>query len=147
MDVKEAQVWQRVRGEKPEQPSLADALVELLREEWMDASLYLNLSRRIPGKEGAALHRLFQEEQAHAACLKGLYTLITGQRPKNQTVQLPREPVEQMLRRCYGREMRSLTVYEARSGHPEYGHVFARMALQEREHCHCILEILGSLSK
>lgn len=144
MDINEAAVWNRVRGgESP----LAEILLERIEEEWMDAALYLTLSRRLPGKDGATLQRLFQEEQALVACLKGIYTLLTGQRPKYRREQPPREGMEQTLRRCYGREMRSLTVYEAQSAHPEYGHVFARLAVQEREHCRCILEILGNLSK
>jgi len=49
------------------------------------------------------------------------------------------------LRRCYGREMRCLAAYEARSGDSEYGPVFVQMAQQEREHCKNILHLLGKL--
>ena len=42
-------------------------------------------------------------------------------------------------------EMRSLKEYEARADDPEYGHVFARIAQQEREHCMALLGLIGSL--
>ena len=54
---------------------------------------------------------------------------------------------EALLRRCYGREMQCLAKYEARSSDPEFGVVFARLAEQERRHCHMVLELLGHLKK
>lgn len=139
------QVWQRVHGEAPPTRQ-EEGLQELIAAEWTDAALYLNLSRRLSGKESALLRQLFQEEQAHVACLKGIYTMMTGRRPLVRTSPPPQEPVPQTLRKCYGREIRSLSAYEARANHPEYGHVFSKMAQQEREHCRTLLEIIGSLS-
>lgn len=144
---KAAQVWQRVRGTA--QPGCDDeaVLLALIAGELTDATTYLTLSRKVQGKDAAALRRLFEEEQAHAACLKGIYTLITGQKPAART-QLPaQEPIELTLRKCYGREMHCLAQYEARSAHPEYGSVFARLAAQEREHCMQILKLLGNLKE
>ena len=140
---KAARVWQRVQ-EKPEE-NRAQGLQELVFEEWSDAATYLQLSRRLQGKKAATLRKLYQEEVAHAACLKGIYTLLTGSRPVVKS--LPPQPgdTEQILRRCYGREMRCLARYESRSSDPEYGPVFARLAQQEREHCHLLLELLGDL--
>ena len=43
--------------------------------------------------------------------------------------------------------MRSLKEYEALMDDPEYGHVFARLAEQEREHCRTLLEMIGGLRK
>ena len=89
-----------------------------------------------------------QEEQAHMACLKGIFTLQGTGRPDVPSPPPPdKAPVATILRRCYGREMRCLAHYEARSADPEYGQVFARMAQQEREHCRQILELLGSLKE
>ncbi len=149
---KAARVWQRVRGENapapaPEQPAGTQGLLELIAEEWVDATTYLNLSRRFQGKPSAVLRKMYEEEQAHGACLKGIYTLISGSRPTVRAVPPAQENPETTLRRCYGREMRCLAQYEARSDHPEYGQVFARLAEQEREHCRRILELLGSLKK
>lgn len=140
------QVWQRVHGDRGASAPPEEGLQELIASEWVDATVYLNLSRRMGGKESTLLRQLFQEEQAHVSCLKGIYTLITGRRPLVRASPPAQEPVPQTLRRCYGREMRSLSVYEARSSDPEYGHVFAKMALQEREHCRILLEIIGNLS-
>ena len=145
---KEAEVWRRVRGEQqPVRPGPMENLQELIMEEWISASAYLQLSRQMQAKEPAAtLQRLFREEQAHAACLKGIYTLVKGTQPTVKTVPAQKERVEIALRKCYGREMRSLMEYEKRSDDPEYGPVFARLAEQEREHCRAVLELIGSLN-
>lgn len=141
-----ARVWQRVQG--PTQPGdPAQGLAELIAQEWTDAANYLHLSRRLNGRDSAIARRIFEEEQSHTACLKGIYTLITGQRPSVKAVAPEQDDPEALLRRCYGREMRCLAQYEARSGHPEYGPVFARLADQEREHCRLVLQLLGSLQK
>ena len=138
------QVWQRVLGQR--EPD-AGALLSLIAGEWSDAATYLYLSRRFSGHNAEVLRQVFQEEQAHAACLKGIYTLITGERPVARAPAPREEQPEITLRRCYGREMQSLAAYEARAGDPEYGPVFTRLADQERRHCHAVLEILGSLQK
>ena len=143
---KAARVWQRVQGE-PSRENPARGLPELIAEEWTDAATYLQLSRCFHGKESATLRRMFEEEQAHTACLKGIYTLITGTHPAVHTAPPPPEDPEKTLRRCYGREMRCLVRYESRSDDPEYGQVFARLADQEREHCRLVLELLGNLKK
>lgn len=143
---KAARVWQRVKAENPTvRPE--QGLLELIAQEWTDAATYLQLSRRFQGKESAMLRRMFEEEQAHTACLKGIYTLITGKRPTVPATSPTQGDPEQILRRCYGREMQCLARYEQRSGDPEYGQVFARLADQEREHCRLVLELLGNLSK
>ena len=144
---KAARVWQRVQGNAPNpSPQEVQGLPELIAEEWQDATTYLNLSRMLTGRASMLLRKMYEEEQAHTACLKGIYTLITGNRPTVRAVPLPTEDVLTTLRRCYGREMRCLAGYEARSNHPEYGPVFARLAEQEREHCHKVLELLGNLN-
>ncbi len=143
---KAARVWQRVQGESVTDPT--KGLPALIAEEWSDASLYLALSRRVQGNMSAVLRKMSQEEQAHMACLKGIYTLHGAGRPDIPTPPPPEKiPVATLLRRCYGREMRCLAQYEARSSHPEYGQIFARMAQQERDHCRQILELLGSLGQ
>lgn len=149
---KAARVWQRVQQSAPATPSApapqaidTEALQQMILQEWTDAATYLHLSRRLNGPQRAALYRMFQEEQTHAACLKGIYTLTTGSHPKIRTTPLEQENTVVLLRRCYGREMRALAQYEARSSDPEYGHIFSRLAAQEREHCKTILQLLGSI--
>lgn len=141
-----ARVWQRVQKES-EPAQDPQWLFQLIAQEWTDAMIYLALSRRTQGKSSALLRRMFQEEQTHAACLKGIYTLMTGSHPVVRSTPPAQEPISVMLRRCYGREMQCLAQYEAHSADPEYGQVFARLAAQEREHCRMVLELLGSLQE
>ena len=142
-----ARVWERVTA-APQVPQWSvEEIHELITQERINAATYLQLSRRVQGNHSAILRRLFQQEQAHAACLKGICNLITGTIPTVHTPKLSQEPVDATLRRCYGQQMRCLARYEARSSDPEYGQIFARLAEQEREHCRLLLELLGSLIK
>ncbi len=141
-----ARVWQRVREHAVPAES-AQELLGLISQEWNDAATYLTLSRRCQGSQSVTLRRLFEEEQSHAACLKGIYTLVSGQKPVIHTAMPAQEPMEATLRRCYGREMRCLAEYEQRAADPEYGPVFARLAQQEREHCMTVLKLIGSLKE
>lgn len=143
---KAARVWQRVQGQQ-EAPRREDNLQEMIMEERHTAAIYLQLTRQLPGKEASVLQRLHREEQTHAACLRGIFTLITGEAPIVPTPPVAKEAPELTLRKCYGREMRSLKEYEARMDDPEYGPVFARLAEQEREHCRAVLELIGGLGK
>jgi hypothetical protein len=73
--------------------------------------------------------------------------LITGQQPVTRSPLPEVDTPELTLRRCYGREMRCLSQYEARQSDPQYGHIFRTLAQQEKAHCHRILEILGAITK
>lgn len=141
-----ARVWQRVQG-KPAQKEELDSLPAMIAGEWWDATTYLRLSRQFSGKEAGTLRKMFEEEQSHAACLKGIYTLLTGQQLVIQTPAPRQELLSATLRRCYGREMQCLAQYEKWSDHREYGPVFARLAQQERAHCAALLELLGNLKE
>jgi len=141
---KAARVWERVR-EQPKQAPEHHGLPGLIAGEWTDAATYLQLSRRFTGQQSALLRKLHEQELTHTATLKGIYTLVTGEHPTVPAVQPPTENTEAALRRCYGREMQCLAAYEARAADPEYGQVFSRLAQQEREHCHILLRLIGSL--
>lgn len=140
-----ARVWQRVRGESPD-PETAD-LERLIIQEWEDAAVYLQLSRHCGGKESAALYQLFRQEQNHCACLKGIYTMLTGKKPKLRAVRPAAQTLGEALRKCYARELRALSAYEERAKEPKYGHVFSHMRDQEQEHCRVILTLLGRMGK
>ncbi len=140
---KATRVWQRVQASQPE----AEGLPALIAGELEDAATYIQLARRLGSKEGQVLRQLAATEQSHAACLKGIYTLMTGEPINPRIPPLRQEPAERTLRRCYGKEMRCLAQYEARTSDPEYGPVFARLAAQEREHCMTVLELIGRLKK
>ena len=142
-------VWQRVQNSNPTVPTdPTRGLAGLIAEEWADAAIYLALSKRVQGNAAATLRKMGQQEQAHMSCLKGMYALQGSGKPDIPAPPPPdKAPVDVILRRCYGREMRCLAQYESRADHPEYGQVFARMAAQEKEHCRLILELLGELTK
>lgn len=140
-----ARVWQRVRGGSPETD--IRELLELIAHEWEDSAIYLQLSRRCTGRESNILYTLFQQEHAQCMCLKGLYTMITGENPKLGTVQVGREPLEDSLRKCYGREMQTLHLYEKKAEDPEYGYIYCHIRDQERDHCRILLELIGGLRK
>lgn len=146
---KAARVWQRVQNSTPTPPAdPTRGLSGLIAEEWADAAIYLALSKRVQGNAAAILRKMGQEEQTHMTCLKGMYALQGSGRPDIPAPPPPdKAPVDVILRRCYGREMRCLAQYESRTDHPEYGQVFARIAAQEKEHCRLILQLLGELTK
>lgn len=137
-----ARVWARVQGHGDPD---AHGLLGLIQEEFTDAALYLQLSRLLQGKAGVKLRQMAEQEQTHAACLKGIYTLITGSRPATTAAPPHISSVPATLRMCYGREMRCLAQYEQRAGDPEYGKVFSKLAQQEQEHCRILLEVIGSV--
>ena len=140
---KATRVWQRVQAS----PSGAEGLPALIAGELEDAATYIQLAKRLGGKEGQTLRRMAETDHSHASCLKGIYTLMTGEPINPRIPALRQEPADRTLRRCYGREMRCLAQYESRANDPEYGPVFTRLAAQEREHCMAVLELIGKLSK
>ena len=141
-----ARVWDRVRSAAVPTPD-AQSILGLIAEEMQDAAAYQKLSQRLPQSLAPIARQLSRQEQSHVACLKGVYTLITGQKPLVPPPAVSDDGPEIVLRRCYGREMRCLSQYESRQADPQYGHIFRTLAQQEKEHCHKILEILGALSK
>ena len=141
-----ARVWDRVQNTAPPAGD-AQTVLNLIAEEMLDAAAYQRLTRKLPPPQAAIARQIYQQEQSHISCLKGIYTLITGEKPLVPPPSVSDDPPEITLRRCYGREMRCLSQYESRMGDPQYGHIFRSLARQEQEHCHKILEILGTLSK
>lgn len=148
---KAARVWKRVQerseAETREQTRPEGSVRNMILEAMTAAAVYLQLAHRLSGPESAVLQRLYREEQNQAACLKGIHTLITGEAPAVSVAPVPQENPELTLRRCYAREMQCLKNYEARIQDPDYGPVFHRMAVQEREHCKAVLELLGNLKR
>jgi len=140
----EARVWKRVRGEAEECPCPLE-LQPLAAAEWAEAAMYLMLSRQMQGSRKGLLRQLFEQERAHADCLKGMHQMMTGKplslRTPPPSVQMP----EQALRKCYANTLRRLGEYEKRSDDPQYGHVFQKMAEEEKQHCRMLLELVGSM--
>ena len=136
-----ARVWDRVQNAAVPAGD-SQLILNLIAEEILDAATYLQLSKRLSTPQAAAIKQLAQQEQSHVSCLKGVYTMITGEKPKVLPVKVSDDPPDIVLRRCYGREMRALAQYEARQNDPQYGHVFRMLARQEQEHCRRLLEFL-----
>ena len=141
-----AKVWDRVQNTAVPAPD-AQVILNQIAEELLDAALWQQLARRLPPPQASLARQLSTQDQAHAVCLKGIYTMITGRKPIVPTPKAGEDSPSVLLRRCYGRKMRALSHYESRQGDPQYGHVFLGLARQEKEHCHRILEILGVISK
>ena len=138
-------VWERVSGEKP--PRLEQSLQALAAAELSEAAAHLMLSRQFQGKEKAILRKVYEEDQAHAACLKGIH-YFTFDKPLaiRHIPPAPESPVI-ALRKAYARKLRTLRQYESRFDDPEYGAVYHTLAQQEQEHCRLILELVGNLKK
>ena len=141
-----AKVWDRVQNTAVPAPD-AQFILNQITEELLDAALFQQMARRLPPPQANLVRALSRQDQSHAVCLKGIYTMITGRKPIAPTPTAGDDPPSILLRKCYGRKMRALSQYEARQGDPQYGHVFRTLARQEQEHCHRILEILGVVSK
>lgn len=138
-------VWQRVqRADSPLEEG--GQLLTMIAGAWTDAAAYLQLSGQYRGADAALLRRMHQEEKAHCACLKGMYTLCTGKRAMVKAPPLPKETAEAALRRCYYRKRQSLEAYRQRIGHPEFGPMFEKMHDLELSHCSSILELIGRLT-
>lgn len=118
-------------------------LYRLLLAQETAADTYTRLAHQFQGREGVMLHRLAREARAHGACLEGICVLVTGKVPNLHTLPPETGTTQSLLRRCYGRAMRLLVTYEARREDLEYGPIFARLAVQQQEHCKTILELIG----
>ena len=141
----EDRVWQRVHGEKP--PQLEQSLQTLAAAELSEAAACLMLSRQLQGQEKAILRKIYEEDQSHAACLKGIhYFTFDAPLAIRPIPPAPESPII-ALRKAYGRKLRALRQYESRFDDPEYGAVYQALACQEREHCRLILELVGNLKK
>lgn len=141
----EDRVWQRIHGEKP--PKLEQSLQSLAAAELSEAAAHLMLSRQLQGKEKAILRKIYEEDQNHASCLKGIhYFTFDAPLAIRPIPPAPESPVI-ALRKAYGRKLRALRQYESRMDDPEYGALYQALAQQEREHCRLILELVGNLKK
>ena len=144
--LQEKELWQRVcpnREVLPRDP--AQGLPGMIAAEATDAAVYLQLCRCFKGSQSAMLRQMYQQAQSNMACLRGLYTLITGKQPTARGCPPETGTPAQMLRRCYGNKMKLLAQYERCRDDKEYGRVYERLAQQTQNHLRFLLEILGSL--
>lgn len=138
----EERVWQRVLGERREEPRGEDLRPWLQTAQEL-AAVYRRLHRDASGRSRELLRRLLEGETANAACLKGMLALGGGQPGKGTVFAPAGEPWGKALEKCYHRTRRAMTEYTARSAGGEFGEVFRHMADREREHCAMVMELLG----
>ncbi len=145
-------IWQRVQsGNASHQPAAQPpqkveqcSLSQWIGRELAAAELYLRLSKVMPGKTGNTLRQFAQQEQAHAAALKGICTVAEGTCPDIRPMPAQKAPVSVLLRQCYGQKLVVLAEYEKRTSDLQYGKVFQRLAQQEQAQCQFLLELIGS---
>lgn len=141
---KAQQVWQRVTGQEPEQLQNMQALAVA---ELNEAAVYWLLSQQLQGKERSMLRRIFEEDQAHAACLKGIHYFVQDQPLSVRPVLPAPETLVIALRKSYARKRNALQAYISRASDSQYGCVFRILAQEEEQHCKTILQIVGHLKK
>lgn len=121
----------------------AGEILSLIAGELGDSAAFLAVAKQFPGKNGDSLRRLAREQRSRAACLRGIYILITGEKPPVGVPEPRREAPQIALRRLFGRALQTMTAFEARSTDPEYGTIFAELAREERRHCRALAEWIG----
>ncbi len=123
-------VWQRVQGDAA--GSSAD-LLPLITGELTNAEVYRK------GNYPA----LYRQARQTAACLQGVYRLMTGA-PAHVT-NLPEKPSPPALLRCYSRCLSGLAFYRRHTDDPEYGAAFSQLFQQAQTQCGLLLEVIGKL--
>ena len=141
---KAQRVWQRVSGEEL---APSESIQSLAVAELNEAAIHWMLSQQLQGKERALLRKIFEEDQAHTACLKGIYYFVEDQPLSVRPILPAPESAVIALRKSYGRKLKALREYTARENDPEYGHIFRKLAQEEAEHCKSILQIVGHIKK
>lgn len=122
------------------------ALPALIARSWELAAMYSQTARQVSGKDSALLRRLGEESQAQGACLKGIYQMRTGMKSQVCFAPTRQETLRTALRRSYGKELELMGQFDQRRDQAEYGHVYRCLAVQCREHCAVLLEVLGRTS-
>ncbi len=149
---KAAGVWQRVHA-VPEAPTQeAGRILALIPDLQSCASACAS------HKELSAAFR------KQMAALRGIYALLTGEKPSLGRVASSEATAKRSLvpgghwgahptqaayapaalRKCYAVQLRALSEYQALCGHPEYGPAFQAMILLAQNTCLDILALLGS---
>lgn len=140
-----AQVWERVQS-PPTAAEDTHFLTAMISEIQADAAAFRQLSGKVSSSQATLLRQLIQQEQSQLHCLKGMYTLITGEKAPTVPPAAAKDPPQITLRRCYGRMLRRLGQYETRRNDVQYGHVYRILARDTQSHCHALLQLLGAIA-
>ena len=131
-EIKESQIWQRVRGESDR----AGELRQMLTDQGQLWSRYRQMARR-----GGKWRLLLEQKESQIACLRGLLRLTTGQsaahpRPTESQADLPQ---------CMAREQVFLQELTRLKRDPEWGPVYGVLAESQTRQCRILLELIGTL--
>ena len=137
----EQQVWQHV-FERPVQPR-GDSLRELLMTASELAAGYRYLMGRVGERPKARVRLLYEGEIANAASLRGISFLRHAGEELVKLWSPAVGSVGKFLETSYHRTRQTWVEYTARSGDPEFGVVFRKLAQREENHCLLLTELLG----
>ncbi len=143
----EKRVWQRVQSRKPDSESPErprDNLKSCILTAQENAAACRDLSLQLIGKQWEPLRRMEQESLRMMHSLRGI-CLLRGEGVKVTPLMQPRDQPRRALEKCFRRSRRLWEEMENRSGDPECGPVFRRLARQAEEHCAVLTELLGKL--
>ena len=104
----------------------------------------MTLAKVSQGREASVFRKIFEQEQATARTLRGIYILQTGMMPAQPAVKNANEITAARLRRCCTSAMTAAHTLEQRCGDPEFGPVYQLLAQRQRENWLLLLEIIGS---
>ena len=125
-----ARVWDRVQA-SPKPGVEANLLLPLIREEWLDALILKHLGQSS------------ERPMENAACLKGIYRILSGGLPRISAPQWKQESPQTLLRQSFERRMKLFSQYEKLQTDPRFGVVFGRLAAASQAQACKVLEILG----
>ena len=139
-------VWQRVqaRNETGNVPPPADNIKPLILTAQENAAVYRRAAQRAGQRDRERLMALYREARQSIACMRGICR-VRGEQVRMLPLTPRWEPMPRALQKCYHRERRLWEEWDRRTGDPEYGLVFGRMAQQARERCATIMELLGQV--
>ena len=142
MDEKrEAEVWQRVAA----QPRGGGVPEGLFRESASLAAGYRRLAGTLTGRGQELARQLTGEEEAIAACLRGILLLSGGTGEQIKHWESAGGNRNRLLQSWYHRTRRCREAYMARSLEPDFGEVYRQLADRAARQCSRLAELLGSI--
>ena len=137
----EQQVWKQV-FDRPMQPR-GDSLRELLMTASELAAGYRYLLGQVGERQKSRVRLLYEGETANAASLRGISFLRHEGEELLKLWAPAGASLGKLLETSYHRTRQAWVEYTARSGDPEFGIVFRKLAQREENYCLLLTELLG----
>lgn len=137
-------VWNRVRGEEPQN---SQPLARLLELEAEADRIYIYLTKNTPLRDSRMLRQLREENQSFLNALAGIHLLTTGERPRKSQPNALRGNAEGMLRLLWRQRQQSLALLESAQVPAEFAPALSQLRARMTTHCCLILELLGWLCR